>query len=131
MSGLVLKLKPRERLLVNGVILENGDRATRLKVRTRGAHILRLSDALHPDDAATPVRRTYYVAQLAAAGEAEDAAARAQLLEGLGALAAALPSAARDIDAAAEAAREGRYYVVMRRLRRLFELERELLGESV
>lgn len=130
MSGLVLKLKPRERLLVNGVVLENGDRATRLRVRTRDARILRLTDALHPDDASTPVRRVYYIAQLAAAGEADAGSAQSQILDGIEKLAAALPAAAVDLDAAAAAARAGRYYVVMRRLRRLFDLERSLLGEA-
>ena len=34
MSGLVLKLGPRERVLVNGVVVENGDRRTKLHILT-------------------------------------------------------------------------------------------------
>ena len=57
MSGLVLKLAPNERILINGVVLENGDRRARISVKTPHANILRLRDAIHPGDAVTPVSR--------------------------------------------------------------------------
>ena len=57
MTGLVLKLGPRERIMINGVVMENGDRRARLNVITPEANVLRLRDAIHPDDAKTPVRR--------------------------------------------------------------------------
>ncbi|MEO0915193.1 MAG: flagellar biosynthesis repressor FlbT, partial [Pseudomonadota bacterium] len=71
MSGLVLKLGPRERVMINGVVMENGDRRTRLNVITPDANVLRLRDAIHPEEAVTPVKRTCYVAQMILAGEAE------------------------------------------------------------
>ena len=46
MSGLILKLGPNERVLINGAVIENGDRRSRLSVKTPNAHILRLRDAL-------------------------------------------------------------------------------------
>lgn len=48
MSGLILKLAPKERILLNGAVLENGDRRARLRIITPRAHILRLREALHP-----------------------------------------------------------------------------------
>ena len=42
MSGLVLKLGPHERIMINGVVMENGDRRTRLNVLTPDANVLRL-----------------------------------------------------------------------------------------
>ena len=45
MSGLILKLSPKERLLINGAVVENGDRRARLSILTAGANILRLRDA--------------------------------------------------------------------------------------
>ena len=57
MSGLVLKLAPKERILVNGAVIENGDRRSRLSIMTPNANILRLRDAIHPDEVTTPVRR--------------------------------------------------------------------------
>jgi len=64
MSGLVLKLGPKERVLINGAVIENGDRRTRITIVSPNANILRLRDALHPDDVTTPVRRVCYIAQL-------------------------------------------------------------------
>ena len=80
MSGLVLKLGPRERIMVNGVVLENGDRRARINILTPDAHVLRLRDAIHPTEATTPVRRVCYIAQLALAGEADPEEARRQIL---------------------------------------------------
>jgi flagellar biosynthesis repressor protein FlbT len=69
--SLVLKLGPRERVIINGVVMENGDRRTRLQIITPDAKVLRLRDAIHPDEVTTPVRRVCYVAQLVLAGEAD------------------------------------------------------------
>ena len=46
MTGLVIKLKPNEKVLVNGVILQNGDRAARIRVRSENVSILRARDAI-------------------------------------------------------------------------------------
>ncbi|MEM6943362.1 MAG: flagellar biosynthesis repressor FlbT, partial [Pseudomonadota bacterium] len=71
MPGLILKLRAHEQILVNGVVMQNGERNTRLIIKTPDAKILRLRDAIHPDEVDTPVKRVCYVAQLAVAGEAE------------------------------------------------------------
>ena len=47
MSGLILKLAPHERVLINGAVIENGERRSRLSIVTPNAHILRLRDAIH------------------------------------------------------------------------------------
>ena len=121
MTGLVLKLRPFEKLLVNGVILQNCDRATRLRVRTAGASVLRLRDAMHPDHAKSPIERIYYVAQLAVAGAADANSARIEILAGL---AAALESEVEEearakLARALEAAEAGKLFSVMRSLRKL------------
>jgi flagellar biosynthesis repressor protein FlbT len=69
MAGLILKLRPYEELMINGVVVENGDRKARLRVKTDGAHILRLRDAMKPEEATTPLKRAYYIAQMAVAGQ--------------------------------------------------------------
>lgn len=83
MSGLVLKLNPRERVLINGAVIENGDRRSRINIVTPNANILRLKDAIHPEEANTPVRRVCYIAQLVLSGETTVAEARTQLLQGI------------------------------------------------
>lgn len=112
MSGLILKLRPYEELLINGVLVENGDRNTRLRVKTEGAHILRLRDALRPEEATTPLKRVYYVAQLAVAGQIDCAEAAKAVTQAI----AAAPALAIDVDLRQSIAR-GDFYQVMRSLR--------------
>ena len=130
MSGLVLKLGPRERVLVNGAVIENGDRRSRLSILTPNANILRLRDAVSPEDANTPVRRVCYVAQLALSGDADMAEARAQLLRGIDQLAQALRDAGSQelLGQARIAAGEGDFYRALKRLRGLLPLEERLLA---
>jgi len=80
MSGLVLKLGPKERVLVNGAVIENGDRRVRLSIKTPDARILRLRDAIHPTEATTPVRRACYLTQLLLSGDADPEQVRDRLL---------------------------------------------------
>ena len=83
MTGLVLKLAPKERVLINGAVIENGDRRSRLAIMTPNANILRLRDAIHPEEVNTPVRRVCYIAQLVLSGDADANDARMQLLRGI------------------------------------------------
>ncbi|MFA7432388.1 MAG: flagellar biosynthesis repressor FlbT [Gemmobacter sp.] len=83
MTGLVLKLGPHERVLINGAVIENGDRRARFAIVTRNANILRLRDAIHPGEVTTPVRRVCYIAQLVLSGDAGAQEARMQLLRGI------------------------------------------------
>ena len=73
MSGLILKLRAHEQVLVNGVVMQNGDRNARLVVKTPDAKILRLRDAIHPDEVDTPVKRVCYIAQLLVSGSVSPA----------------------------------------------------------
>lgn len=128
-GGLVLRLRPHERFLVNGVVIENGDRRARLRIRTQDAHVLRVRDALHPDEATTPVKRLYYIAQLAVTGEVSAEDTSAELIPGLEALRAAFGQTLcrETLDEALEDARSGRFYHVMRALSRVLPVEAALL----
>jgi flagellar protein FlbT len=130
MSGLVLKLGPRERVMINGVVMENGDRRTRLNIVTPDAKVLRLRDAIHPDTANTPVRRVCYIAQLVLAGEADPEEARRQLLRGIEQLSQVFqdPDSHGHLADATEAVVEGRFYQAMKALRALMPREARLLG---
>ena len=46
MSGLMLKLAPGERFIINGTMLENGDRPGRIRVPGPDVMVLRCRDAL-------------------------------------------------------------------------------------
>jgi flagellar protein FlbT len=131
-GGLVLRLRPHEKFLVNGVLIENGDRRTRLRVRTQNANILRFRDALHPEEADTPAKRLYYAAQLAVAGEVDEEAVRAELVPGLEALRAAFGDRlCRDtLDKAIAEARNSKFYNVMRLLSSVLSHETALLARA-
>ena len=130
MSGLVLKLAPKERVLINGAVIENGPRRGRLNIVTPDAHILRLRDAIHPEEAKTPVRRVCYVAQLVLAGEVGMDEARSQLLLGIEQLSQVLTDReSRDsLLAATKAVVAGQAYQALKALRTLLPREERLLG---
>ena len=129
MPGLILKLRAHEQILVNGVVMQNGDRNARLIIKTPDAKILRLRDAIHPEDADTPVKRVCYVAQLAVAGETDPRDAAAELRTGLSQLSSALAGVdgAEPLADAHDMLAQGNFYGVLRALRRLLPLEERLL----
>lgn len=115
--------------MVNGVVLENGPRRSRLNILTPDANVLRLRDAIHPDEATTPVRRVCYIAQLALAGEADPAEARRQLLLGIEQLSQVFVDADSRgrLDEATEHVRDARFYQTLKSLRALLPREARLM----
>lgn len=130
MTGLVLKLGPHERVLINGAVIENGDRRSRLAVMTPNANILRLKDALHPEQVTTPVRRVCYIAQLVLSGDADPQEARLQLLRGIEQLSQVLtdPDSRTHLALATRAVAEGEAYQVLKSLRALLPREERLFA---
>lgn len=130
MPGLILKLRAHEQVLVNGVVMQNGDRTARLIIKTPNAHILRLRDAIHPDEVDTPVKRVCYIAQLAVAGEVDEEAAACQLSRGIAQLQDAIGGieGTEHLDIALEELRRRNFYAVLRALRRVLPVEEMLLA---
>lgn len=130
MTGLVLKLGPHERVLINGAVVENGDRRSRLSIMTPNANILRLRDAIHPAEVTTPVRRVCYIAQLVLSGDADPAEARLQLLRGIEQLSQVLTDAdsRQQLAAATDAVLEDQHYQALRALRSLLPREERLFA---
>ena len=130
MSGLVLKLGPKERILINGAVIENGDRRSRLNIVTPNANILRLRDAIHPEEVPTPVRRVCYVAQLVLSGDAEPEDAKIQLLRGIEQLSQVLtdPDSSTLLSRASDSVVAENFYQAMKSLRDLLPREERLLA---
>ena len=130
MTGLVLKLAPKERVLINGAVIENGERRSRLAIMTPNVNILRLRDAIHPEQANTPVKRVCYIAQLVLSGDAEPANATPQLLSGIEQLSQVLTDAdsRKLLDVATQATLESRFYQVLKSLRGLLPREERLMS---
>ena len=130
MSGLVLKLGPHERVLINGAVIENGDKRSRLAVVTPNANILRLRDAIHPEEVNTPVRRVCYIAQLVLTGDADPEDAKLQLLRGIEQLSQVLTDydSRTQLTLASRAVMEDQHYQALKALRSLLPREERLFA---
>lgn len=60
--ALKLRLKPCERVVINGCVVQNENRRYTLTI-SNFAQIIRGSDILQEEDAVTPVRRAYFLIQ--------------------------------------------------------------------
>lgn len=131
MSGLILKLAPGERVLINGVVIENGDRRCKISIKTPNASILRLKDAIHPGDVATPVARVCYDAQLLLSGDADPSEGRRILLRGIEQLSQVFDD--RDSRSALNGATDdvisGNIYRALRQLRGLLPREARIFAQ--
>jgi len=132
MTGLILKLAPHERVLINGAVIENGDKRSRFSIITPGANILRLRDAIHPEQANTPVRRVCYIAQMLLSGDIEADAARPQLLRGIEQLSQVFTDADSRVHLtrATDAVLAEEHYQALRALRALLPREERLMATS-
>ncbi|WP_171209111.1 MULTISPECIES: flagellar biosynthesis repressor FlbT [unclassified Ruegeria] len=130
MSGLVLKLAPKERVLINGVVIENGDRRSRFSIMTPQANVLRLRDAIHPEEVNTPVRRVCYAAQLVLSGDTDPKDARQQLLRRVEELSQVFTDAdsRRVLGEATEALVAEHYHKCLKSLRSLLPREERLMA---
>ncbi|MBI1391390.1 MAG: flagellar biosynthesis repressor FlbT [Alphaproteobacteria bacterium] len=83
MPGLMLKLRPFESVMVNGALIENGKRESRLRIATDNVNVLRLREALEPHEVTSPLAEAYYSAQLAVIGAIDIETARASIRDAL------------------------------------------------
>ncbi|MDO5528905.1 MAG: flagellar biosynthesis repressor FlbT [Paracoccus sp. (in: a-proteobacteria)] len=130
MAGLVLKLAPNERILVNGTVIENGDRRAKILIRTPDARILRLRDAIHPDAATTPVARLCYQLQLIVSGDCAIEDGCREALRGIEQLSQIFEDrdSRRILNEATAALIESRAHRAMKLMRDLLPREARLLG---
>lgn len=56
---LKLSLKPGEKFVLNGAVVQNGDRRTTLVLQNK-ASVLREKDIMQPEEANSPARRIYF-----------------------------------------------------------------------
>lgn len=127
--ALKLKLKAGEKIVINGAVIVNGDRPIGFTVQNF-AQILRENDVMQEDEATTPVKRAYYVAQLMLL-DSENTAGYAEKFESfvadlqqvfLNAEVQALLNESMD------AYHAGNYYKVLAALRKVMKYEAVLLA---
>ena len=129
MIGLRLKLRPNERVLINGAVLENGRNQVELRVLTPETKILRLRDALHPEHVDTPTKRVCYIAQLVVAGELAPEEALSRFVRGVVELKQVFLDAGSQaaMDQAIRHARADNFYKAMQCMRRILPYEELVL----
>ncbi len=127
MPGLALKLAPREQVLINGVIVENGPRRTQIVIRSEDAAILRLREALDEKDVIGPATRAYYAAQKALKGDLTEPDDLYDIDTALDALAAHFRDETRRqiVEDARFACSVGNFYRAMRYLKPCIEEEQD------
>jgi flagellar protein FlbT len=119
-------------VLINGAVVENGDKRSRLAIVTPNANILRLRDAIHPAEANTPVKRVCYIAQLVLTGDATAEDTRQQLLRGIEQLSQVLTDhdSRTQLNAATKAVLEDQHYQALKALRSLLPREERLFAAA-
>jgi flagellar protein FlbT len=126
---LKLSLKPGEKFVLNGAVVQNGDRRGVLLLQNK-ASVLREKDIMQQDDANTPARRIYFpvmMMYLDEAGAQSYYAAFAQrLTEFMGAI--SNPKVMADCVEISRLCMSGEYYKALMLSRRLIEYEDERLG---
>lgn len=130
MTGLIIKLAPSERILINGAVIENGDRRTRINIQTPNANILRLKDALHPNQATTPVKRLVYSIQLVLLGNKFEGKIKGEILKGIEELSQVFtdPDSRLILEKASNSIIDENFYICLKSLRSLIPREDRLMA---
>ena len=126
---LKLSLRPGERFVVNGAVVQNGDRRGALILQNK-ASVLREKDIMQPDEAGSPARRIYYPIMLLYLDQGDQEQAYAEFAVRLAEFTSAVrhPEALADCVAVSRDVMSGEYYKALMRCRKLMAYEEDLLG---
>lgn len=130
--ALKIRLRPNEKVIINGAVIQNGGRATSFLVQNF-AQILREPEVMQEEDANTPVRRAYFACQLMLVDPANAANYRGHFDSFARDLRGALinPVVLAELDAAERAVDEKNFYIALRHLRIVMDYEAILLSPPV
>jgi flagellar protein FlbT len=126
---LKLSLRPGEKFVVNGAVVQNGDRRAALVLQNK-ASVLREKDIMQPEESNTPAKRVYFPIMLMYLDEQGREKAYAEFATRL----TEFMGAVRDASILAECVgvskevMAGEYYRALMRCRKLISYEAERLG---
>lgn len=131
MPGLLLKLAAGERLIINGTLLEIGDKPARVRILDPKCGVLRCRDALKPEDVDTPVKQIYYAIQLLITGDLDEAETLPAIDVACGKLLDVFATLDVDVVPTLRSMIDlGNYYSAMCLLRQIIAIEAKLLARS-
>jgi len=124
---LAINLKPKERLIVNGVVIQNSGTAAKLLIHNN-ASVLREKDIITEADAGTPARRIYFAIQCRYLFPAKEPTYLPLIYQFIQEFESAAPSTTaltREIRAHVDAAA---FYHALKSARQLIAREKEILN---
>lgn len=124
---LIIDLKPGEKLIINGAVLENASSNTKVRV-LNDCSILRQKEILSDSDSVTPASRVYFALQCAYIFPAKRAEYLRMFSHYLDSYVHACPSAAIIGTEISEAVADGHYYKALKSTRHLLDHENKVLG---
>jgi flagellar biosynthesis repressor protein FlbT len=128
---LKLSLKPNEKIVLNGAVIQNGDRRTTLLLQNK-ASVLREKDIMQIEEATTPVRRIYlpimlmYLQGSESAEQYNEFALR--MTEFMSVV--RLPAVLEECVGMSREVMSGEYYKALSRCRKLMDYEAERLSNE-
>jgi flagellar protein FlbT len=126
---LKLSLKPGEKFVLNGAVVQNGDRRGVLLLQNK-ASVLREKDIMQQEEANTPARRIYFPVMMMYLDEAGAQSYYASFAQRLTEFMGAInnPKVMADCVEISRLCMSGEYYKALMLCRRLIEYEDERLG---
>ncbi|MGE3250872.1 MAG: flagellar biosynthesis repressor FlbT [Hyphomonadaceae bacterium] len=126
---LKLSLRPGEKFVVNGAVVQNGDRRAALVLQNK-ASVLREKDIMLPEDASSPARRIYFPIMMLYLQEGDPDQTygefAARLAEFMGAVRD--PAILAECVGVSREVMAGEFYRALMRCRKLIAYEAEKLG---
>jgi flagellar protein FlbT len=124
---LTINLKPGEKLIVNGVVLQNAHHVAKLLVHNEAA-LLREKDILAEEAANTPARRIYFAIQCQYLFPDKRDHYRPLVQRFLGEFAEAAPSTLPLVNKAGQEVADGHLYQALKTAKQLIAREQEILN---
>lgn len=124
--SLKLTLKPHEKVIISGAVIQNGASAAHLSIENN-VPILRENDILTQDQATTPCRRIYMAIQLMYIDERNTATLHPLYWDLVKEVLEAAPSMKDLLSQISQYILEGKFYQALKTARKLIQHEEELL----
>ncbi len=127
--ALKLSLKPGEKFVVNGAVIQNGDRRATLVIQNK-VSILREKDIMKPEEANTPARRIYFPIMLAYLDQENKQEYLLEFMARMTEFLSAIETPEIKIlclEISSEVMKEN-YYKALTKTRKLFDFEKERLA---
>jgi len=128
--ALKIALKPRERIVIAGAVIRNGEKRGDLIIENR-VPILREKDILSEVEVNTPCKRIYFVVQLMYFDDVNLNEHYKKYWNLVNEVVKAAPSMTSRVDSMSEFIVSGNYYKALRVARELIDYEKEVLNSVV